>query len=287
MAVIYITESNNTQHKFRLPTDSSLAVTIGRNADCLISLPQVVGISGLHCSISLVDGKHIIKDEGSTNGTLEGKRAITSEPLRAGATYTIGTAAMTYDPERPVENLPLATAAPAAMPAPRSVSPALAEAAAAIAGPKRKAVASSALAEAAAAIGVKGVAAPEGAKKPEDAPAASAEKKPGEPAPKAEEKADQPREAEKPKADEPAAKPEPARRRKAKPGMSDAEKKQALAVVNFFYVAIVLALAFYAGLTLRHWVETGNYLPSSKPAPAKAAPAAKPAAPVRTATPQG
>ncbi len=300
MAVIYITEANNTKHKFRLPVEPAIPVTIGRNAECLVSLPQIIGISGHHCTITLVDGKHIIKDENSTNGTLEGKRAISSEPLRAGATYTIGNACMTYDPERELADVPAArpaavAAPPAAEPKPAkaAASPALAEAAAAIGvGKKRKAVASSALAEAAAAIGVKGVAGPETEAQPsavkEDKEEAKPAEKP-EPGDKAEEKPAKDSTGEAAADKEKKAEPRHSRRRRRhkahakdkageKDGAGDDDEElspqaaQLRLVFNVLYVLAVLGFAFYAGLTLRHWVETGSYLPSASPAKAAAKP---------------
>ncbi len=101
MAVIYITEADRTLHKFRLPEDPSVVVTIGREESCAISLPTILGLSGLHCSIVRVEDTYVMTDEGSTNGTYEGERAISSEPLRAGAVYSIGNAALTFDPEIP------------------------------------------------------------------------------------------------------------------------------------------------------------------------------------------
>ncbi len=102
MAVIYITEAPSTLHKFRLPEDPSVVVTIGREDYCVIPMPTILGLSGLHCSIACVEGEYVITDEGSSNGTYEGERAISSEPLRADAVYTIGNAFLTFDPEIPV-----------------------------------------------------------------------------------------------------------------------------------------------------------------------------------------
>ncbi len=59
---------------------------------------------------------------------------------------------------------------------------------------------------------------------------------------------------------------------KAKKTMVIQQKKaQAMSAVNYVYVLLVLALAFYAGMTLRHWMVTGEYLPNFDSSPAKAA----------------
>ncbi len=249
MAVIYITEADKTQHKFRLPADPSLVVTIGRNEECMVSMPQIVGISGLHCSISLVEGKHIIRDEGSTNGTLDGQRAIGSEPLRAGVTYSIGNASMTYDPELPQVDVPAPKAAPAA-------ASALAGAAALIGlGQERKASSGSALASAAAAIGMKGSEAADVSRvrtEPAPAPgplAASA---------KAESPAAAPAKAE----EKPAVKLLTKAARPVETAVQPEPQNPVLAVLNGVYVVAMLLLAVYAGLTLRHWLETGTFLPA-------------------------
>ncbi len=212
MAVIYITEADSTQHKFRLPTDSSVVVTIGREADCVIPMQSVVGISGLHCSIALVGSEYVITDHGSSNGTLADGRAISSEPLCAGVVYSIGNAALTFDPELPVDE-PVLECTPAET----------AEAQPEI------------LAEP---IAVSEYAAPEA----ESAPAA----------------------------------PAPVKKKKV-PAQSQTpyvmpvykKKGQTMTAVNYLYVIIILALSFYAGMTLRHWMVTGSFLPEA--APAKAA----------------
>ncbi len=292
MAAIYITEADNTQHSFRLPAEEGAALTIGRNDDCQISLPSVEGISGLHCSITREGGQYIIKDEDSSNGTYVDGRAVGRETLRAGAVYTIGNSAMVFDPET--------AAAPASKPKPKkklgTSSSALAEAAASIGVGKRRKVASSALAEAAASIGVKGVgkapaaapaAEPVAAAEPAPEPVAAEPAPVVEPAPEpeayaapvadsyaapAEEAAAHPQAVEEPPSEPaPADAPAPAPKKKKRTNKLPAgvpvlkKKSQAVTAGNMFYVILVLALAFYAGMTLRHWMETGTYLPTFEP----------------------
>ncbi len=50
---------------------------------------------------------------------------------------------------------------------------------------------------------------------------------------------------------------------------SQKQKAQAMSAINYVYVLLVLALAFYAGMTLRHWMVTGEYLPNFDSSPAK------------------
>ncbi len=116
MALIYITEADKAQHKFRLPSDPSVIVTIGRSEDCLVSLPHIAGVSRLHCSIIMQGGRYTIRDEGSMNGTLADGCPISSAPLRAGVTYSIGTATLSYDPEQPDSSAPESEASGCAKP---------------------------------------------------------------------------------------------------------------------------------------------------------------------------
>ncbi len=252
MAVIYITEADSTQHKFRLPVDPSVVITIGREDDCVIPMPGIIGISGLHCSITLVGNEYVITDEGSSNGTLDGERAISSEPLRAGVVYGIGNAALTFDPELPeaeaepvlepepaaeaelvLEPEPAAEAEPVLEPEPAAESEPAPVLDPAAAQPEVLAVP----------IEVSEYATPEVAAAADEAPAEAPVKKKRKVAPKS-------------------------RAPFAVPVLQ--KKSQAMSAVNYLYVFIVLALSFYAGMTLRHWMVTGSFLPESAPAEASA-----------------
>ncbi len=212
MAVIYIIEADNTQHQFPLPVEEGGVVTIGSNADCLVPMPGIAGLSGLHCSITLTGGEYVLKDEGSEGGTLDGERAIASEPMREGVPYAIGAAFLYY----------YAADAPAVQEAP----------------------AEEPLAE------------PTPVSEYAEAPVAAAEES----------------------AASPAAAPVKKKKKKkvatplqqASAAMASQKRKaQALSAVSYVYVLLVLVLAFYAGMTLRHWVVTGEYLPNFDSSPAK------------------
>ncbi len=93
---------------------------MGRNPDCVISLPDVVGISGLHGTICYKDGAFYIKDEESTNGIQRNNVSLTAEEaLQENTDYMLGEATLTYDAQGvTVPTLPSATPAqPAAAPA--------------------------------------------------------------------------------------------------------------------------------------------------------------------------
>ncbi len=217
MAVIYITEADNTQHKFRLPAEEGAVVTIGRNEDCLIPMPGITGLSGLHCSISLVEGVYVITDEGSSNGTMDGSRAISSEALREGVAYGIGSAYLYFESESaqaaPAEGAPVEETL--AEPIPVSE----------YAGYEAPVTAEEAPAQ--------------------EAPAAAPAKK---------------KKKRKPSALNQAALKMASQKRQA----------QAMSAINYVYVLVVLALAFYGGMSLRHWMVTGEFLPHAESAPAKA-----------------
>ncbi len=222
MAVIYITEADNTQHKFRLPAEAGVPVTIGRGEDCLISMPGIMGLSGLHCSISLVEGQYVITDEGSSNGTMDGSRAISSEPLREGVAYGIGNAFLFFDAETPAAASAEPAPKVAAAPAPEAVAEPLAEP-----------------------IPVSEYAAYAEAPEPvqQEAPAPVKKKR--------------------------KAASSLARVQRNMAAMKS--KREAMTAVNYVYVLLVLAFAFYAGMTLRHWQVTGEWLPNFDSSPAKAA----------------
>ncbi len=98
MALVFIQRKDGTKNKYRLPAKEGLAITLGRNPDCVISLPDVVGLSGLHCSICYKDGAFYVKDEGSTNGVYRiDVRLSSEEPLQENTEYIIGEATLTYD----------------------------------------------------------------------------------------------------------------------------------------------------------------------------------------------
>ncbi len=231
MAAIYIIEADNTQHKFSLPAEEGIAVTIGSNEDCHIPLPGIEGLSGLHCSVSLVGGEYVITDEGSEGGTLDGERAISSEVLREGVPYSIGAAYLYFDSESVVPSEPLAEDMPAEEP-----------------------------------VAVV-----------EEAEEALAEPIPvSEYAEYAQPAAEQEAAAQEPAA--PVAAPVKKKKKRKATALSQAtlamatqrRKDQAMSAINYVYVLLVLALAFYGGMTLRHWMETGDYLPNVDSSPAKA-----------------
>lgn len=175
MAFIYIQKLDGTANKYRLPNTEATVVDIGSSEDCMISLPDIVGVSGVHCSIVYHEGYYWIKDEGSSNGTIHNESPITQEVLVEGEFYYLGEGVLSFVSE---------LAPPA--PAPQEAAPAQAAATPQL---KKSAV----------------------------APAFAQGK-----------------------------------------GRKPTYSKAGLALP---YVIIILVLAFVAGITLRHWKDTGKFYP--------------------------
>ncbi len=208
MPAIYITQADNTQQKFRLPEEEGALVTLGRNEDCTIPLPEVEGMSGLHCTIYRAGGVYGIRDEGSSNGTLMDGRAVADEQLVEGVAYAIGAAYLQYDAEATPAEEPLAEPIPVSEYADYSAP--VAEEAAPVAAP----------------------AAPVRKKRKTASPLAAG---------------------------------------KGVPRVKLQKKNETMEAINWLYVIIVLAISFYAGMTLRHWMEFGTFMPDDSPAKASKA----------------
>ncbi len=100
MALVFIKKVDGKKNKYRLPASEELNITIGRNEDCVISLPDVVGLSGAHCVIRYKTGSYYIKDDDSMNGTVRDDTYIKKEePLQENTEYKIGEAILTFEAE--------------------------------------------------------------------------------------------------------------------------------------------------------------------------------------------
>ncbi len=220
MALVYLHKSDGTRNKYRLPANAAIPVQLGRNEDCIISLPDVIGISGLHCTIRFEDGRYYIKDENSTNGTLLNGEAIDEVELQEGCDYSIGDAILRFDAEAPAAP---AAVTPASEPAAEQTAPAEASALTPPAGLEDKLAQYDQMA----------------------APAAAAEE--AAPAPK-------PIKAPKKAGNQSTRIPRPS---------LGATKKKASSPLVAVFVIIVLALSALAGMSIRHFQETGQFFPST------------------------
>lgn len=63
--------------------------TIGRQTTCTLSIPSS-RVSRLHAEISWEDGRPVISDKGSSNGTFVGGKPVSSQPLASGDEIEIG-----------------------------------------------------------------------------------------------------------------------------------------------------------------------------------------------------
>ncbi len=220
MAFIFITKADGTQNKYRLPNNPNIRVEIGRNEDCLISLPDAAGVSGLHCSIAYVDGYYQIKDEGSSNGTFVDGAQLQLEYLRENTQYYLGDCILTFYAEAaapaPAETPVYAEPAPAAVP-------------------------------------------------PEAAPNVDVILR-AESSPKAAQRL------------APKAKGGKLKRRNVLGTGKIARPRATENGVSPLYIVLVLIFSFVAGMTIRHWQDTGTFLPkelfASAPADAHKAPKA-------------
>jgi pSer/pThr/pTyr-binding forkhead associated (FHA) protein len=75
-------------------------VTIGRKGDNTLQI-DTKAISGRHCEVFPQDGKFIVRDLGSSNGTWVGKKRVTEHQLRNGDVLVVGKTATLYfiDPQ--------------------------------------------------------------------------------------------------------------------------------------------------------------------------------------------
>ncbi len=77
---------------------SHAPVTIGRAADRAIPLPADTTISRTHARITYADGRHLVADDGSSNGTfVNGGRVTDPRPLSSGDTIMLGDTALRYE----------------------------------------------------------------------------------------------------------------------------------------------------------------------------------------------
>lgn len=278
MAVIYITRKDGTRQKYRLPAEPGSIISIGRDENCVVSMPDVVGLSGRHCTIRREGQVYVIADNHSTNGTLCDGEPITESVMRRSAVYSLGEATLVFDPEisaapkidlaalsaddrREEEQAredgkasPSADKSSSEETSPRAGEPEDASEA------RDKAFATSGSGEGSDIR--RGVASGDNSSRhadaaPEGTGSASESKLPAVPQGPSLRTDDAPT--------APRLRVPPGARRRARgvqPVAEDAAPRSGLVrLLIGAYVLLVLGGAFYAGLTLRHWWETGRYLP--------------------------
>lgn len=88
--------------------------TIGRRKQCTVVITDSA-VSRHHATIEFVDGAYILRDEGSSNGTLIDDERISEHKLRDGDQFTIGETVLTFREDEPE---PAPAPVPAPVPAP-------------------------------------------------------------------------------------------------------------------------------------------------------------------------
>ena len=77
---------------------SHAPATIGRAPEQSIPLPADTSISRLHAHITYAEGRHLLSDGGSSNGTfVNGSRVADARPLSSGDTIVLGDTALRYE----------------------------------------------------------------------------------------------------------------------------------------------------------------------------------------------
>ncbi|MDG3004407.1 FHA domain-containing protein [Paludisphaera mucosa] len=72
--------------------------SVGRHDDCVIRI-RSSQVSRRHCEVFEADGRLMVRDLGSSNGTyVNGKRVLGQQPLKAGDVIGIGGVALRVDP---------------------------------------------------------------------------------------------------------------------------------------------------------------------------------------------
>lgn len=77
-------EAEETEHRLQLPA------TLGRSRIVDVTLPHLL-VSRRHCKLFEADGRLVVRDLGSLNGTFVGSESVQECVLRPGDLLTVGT----------------------------------------------------------------------------------------------------------------------------------------------------------------------------------------------------
>lgn len=78
----------HSQEQVEVPLKHAKTI-IGRHTDCAIRIPDV-SVSRQHCELSMADGRVVIRDLGSSNGTYVNRRRISSTELAPADLINVG-----------------------------------------------------------------------------------------------------------------------------------------------------------------------------------------------------
>ncbi len=73
-----------------VPLDDKRGATVGRNLSCAVALPGDSFLSGSHFEVLLVDGRVVVRDPGSTNGTFVNGARLREHVLQPGELILAG-----------------------------------------------------------------------------------------------------------------------------------------------------------------------------------------------------
>ena len=116
MASISITLADTTT-TYELPAEAGSVYSIGRAADCSLSLPDAEGLAEHHCSITCMEDGYAIADTGSETGTFSNGNKLENEYMADGVEYRLGSVQMRFNSgivrKKVVKKAPAATNAAA------------------------------------------------------------------------------------------------------------------------------------------------------------------------------
>jgi pSer/pThr/pTyr-binding forkhead associated (FHA) protein len=87
VAVLTVTAGPDTGFKFRVKPNAVTAIGRGTDSDIVLDDPAT---SRKHAHIEFADGRYVLKDQGSANGTLVNEQRVTEKPLADGDVIKIG-----------------------------------------------------------------------------------------------------------------------------------------------------------------------------------------------------
>lgn len=104
-AVILIAHPENRRLGARYRVSPGASIEVGRSPHAVISLPEVPSLSRNHARLRFVDGRVLLEDLGSRNGTFVNDRVLNGPAeLRSGDRFQVGAVHFKFLHERDVEH---------------------------------------------------------------------------------------------------------------------------------------------------------------------------------------
>jgi pSer/pThr/pTyr-binding forkhead associated (FHA) protein len=86
-AILTVTAGPDTGFKFRIKPSAITSIGRGTDSDVVLDDPAT---SRRHAHIEFVDGKYVLKDQASANGTVVNEQRVTEKALSDGDVIRIG-----------------------------------------------------------------------------------------------------------------------------------------------------------------------------------------------------